>query len=333
MAPISTTNATPGSINKAPLELVSAGVRRQAAMLRERFLSAQPFRHLVVDDFLDLSYCRQLIAEFPAFDDRKALNEFGKVGGKAVCQNLPELGPAYAALDRLLRSREFLALVGEMTGIPDLLYDPDYIGGGTHENLSGQELDPHVDFNYHPKTRTHRRLNLILFLNAEWREEWGGSLELHLNPWLPPEQNRISAVLPIANRAVLFETSEHSWHGFSRIQAPEGRKLSRRSAAVYFYTKQRPPEETAPDHATIYVQRPLPPHIQAGHTLEEHDMQAIRELLDRRDQQIKFLYERETKFASTLSGIIHSPTFRFARLLSWPLRKLRDGVKGGRGET
>ncbi len=320
--------------HKLPLlNLIRPEVLAGSAALRERFLTAEPFRYLVVDDFVELQYCRQLIGEFPAFDRKQALNELGQVGGKAVFQNLPELGAAYQQFDQLLRSREFLGLVSEITGIPDLLYDPEYIGGGTHENLSGQELDPHVDFNYHPRTKLHRRLNLILFLNPEWREEWGGSLELHLNPWLPPAENRVKTVIPVANRCVLFETSEHSWHGFSRIETPEGRGITRRSIAVYFYTRERPLEETVPGHSTVYVQRPLPGHITAGYTLREQDMESIHTLLERRDQQIKFLYEREKErekqFSETLHEILHSPSFRLVRMLTWPLRKLRVLTRRG----
>lgn len=310
------------------LELISPKVLGQAAALRASFESAQPFRHLVIDEFLDPAYCHELMRQFPGFDRKHALNEFGEVGGKAVFQNLPALGPAYQRFDRMLRSREFLSFTSEITGIPKLLYDPDYIGGGTHENLEGQELDPHVDFNYHPRTRFHRRLNLILFLNPEWDAAWGGCLELHRNPWLPPEENPIQAVVPAANRCVLFETSEHSWHGFSRIQLPpEKSGLSRRSIAVYFYTRQRPAAETAPDHATVYVQRPLPPHIVPGHTLSEADVHEIRDLLARRDQQHRFLYERELKFSALLDNIVRSPVYRLAAVVTWPARKLKRWLK------
>ena len=224
---------------------------------------------------------------------------------------------------------KFLGLLGEITGIPRLLYDPNYVGGGTHENLDGQDLDPHVDFNFHPRSNLHRRLNLLLFLNNEWEPDWGGLLEFHRNPRLAPEENSIKALVPIENRCVLFETTEHSWHGFRRIQLPAAkRQLSRRSIAVYFYTRERPPEETAATHSTVYVQRPLPAHIQSGHTLSQRDLDEVRTLINRRDKQIEYLYERESLLSSVIAGIERSPTFRFARLMSWPLRKIRDLVRG-----
>ena len=274
---------------------------------------------MVVDDFVDAQFCSELVASFPRFSAERARNELGEIGRKAVFPNLAELGPAYARFDALLRSSEFRDWLSEVTGIRALLYDPEYVGGGTHENLDGQDLDPHVDFNYHPSRGLHRRLNLILFLNPEWREEWGGALELQADPWLPPTENEIRSIVPLANRGVVFETTERSWHGFRRIQLPsDKRDFSRRSVAVYFYTKERPVEETAPSHGTVYVPRPLPERIQPGYTLAEEDVNEIRMLLARRDRQIQYLYDREQQYARMVQG----PTYRLASMLTKPLRKL-----------
>jgi Rps23 Pro-64 3,4-dihydroxylase Tpa1-like proline 4-hydroxylase len=307
-------------------------VRNNVEALGRQFHEAEPFRHVVIDEFLTEAFCRQLIAEFPPFDPEHARNEMGRVGGKAVFQDLRALGPTYAELDRMLRSREFLFFVGRITGISKLLYDPQYVGGGTHENLEGQELDPHVDFNYHPNTQRHRRLNLIVFLNPEWREEWGGALELHQNPWLPPDEDRVKTILPLANRCVIFETTERSWHGFKRIRLPQEKKnLSRRSIAVYYYTRTRPAKETVPEHSTVYVQRGLPENIQAGHTLCEEDVQALRALVTRRDTQIRFLYERELEYMSLVHGILRTKSFRLYRAVTGPARKCWGWIKSRNG--
>lgn len=298
--------------------MLDPGVVENADQLRARFSKARPFRHVVIDRFLDPAFCDALIAQFPAVESGQSANERGERGRKAVHPELGKLGGDYRRFDRLMRSPAFLSVMARITAIPDLIYDPDYIGGGTHENLVGQELDTHVDFNYHPARRLHRRLNLIVFLNPEWDESWGGCLELLPDPWSPGE-----SVAPLANRAVIFETTEASWHGFRRITLPSGSGVSRRSIAVYFYTKDRPPMETAASHGTVYYQRPLPDHLQPGHTLKAEDVLEIQTLLARRDKQIEFLYHRELEFSEAIEAIVRSPSFRLGRALTWPLRALR----------
>jgi len=306
--------------------MLHPAVRGRMEDLRRQFAAARPFRHVVIEPFLNPEFCARLMAEFPAFQARNALNESGQAGRKAVVPELARIGDAYRSFDRLMRDREFLKLMGRITGIPDLLYDPDYVGGGTHENLDGQELDAHVDFNYHPSRPWHRRLNLIVFLNEEWDAAWGGCLELLRDPWATDEDAH-QEVVPLANRAVIFETTEASWHGFRRIRLPPGKQLSRRSAAVHFYSRRRPADQTAPAHGTVYYQRPLPEHIRAGHTLSEEDAAEVQTLLTRRDQTIQFLYQRELKFSRVLSGIVQSPSFRLGRAITWPGRALRRVVK------
>jgi len=270
---------------------VNPGVGHKRLDYHAQFAGAQPFRHVVIDGFFTEDFCRRLMDEFPAFDEKLAINENGEVGGKAVHEKVSDIGPAYAELNDLCRSREFRELVGDITGIPDLQFDPHYFGGGTHENLEGQGLDAHVDFNLHPVTRQHRRLNLIVYLNPEWDDAWGGSIQLHRDPYLPPSEDDITTVTPLANRCVIFETNDHSWHGFRAITLPEGRKhLSRRSFALYYYTDTRPAEELEPEHSTIYVEEHLPEWYEAGMSLDAEQLQHIRNLVARRDQHLKRLY-------------------------------------------
>ena len=290
----------------------------RAEALSRKFAAAQPFRHVVIEPFLDPAFCEQLMREFPAFDRQKALNETGEVGGKAVFSNLGGLGPAYARFDQLMKDPDFLDFIGRTTGIPQLKYDPEYVGGGTHENLHGQELDSHVDFNFHPTTHLHRRLNLIVFLNPEWDPSWGGCLELLRDPW----EADCTTVIPLANRAVIFETTESSWHGFRKIQLPPEPAISRRSIAVYFYTREAPAHGAAPSHATFYYQRPMPAHLRAGHVLTGDDVREVETLFARRDQYIRFLYQREMEFSQALTNLRLSRAFRWGNRLMKPFKLL-----------
>jgi hypothetical protein len=279
--------------------MLNPRLQADADRLAARFGERDPFRHIVIDDFLASDFCARLLDEFPPFERGNARNEAGELGAKSTVEKIRELGPAYAALDDLIQTREFLDLVGRITGIPNLLYDPWYFGGGTHENRAGQDLDPHVDFNRHPVERWHRRLNLIVYLNREWDDAWGGSLELHSDP--RATDDRVTLVTPLYNRAVIFETTEWSWHGFSRIALPQDKKsISRKSIALYFYTTERPQDELADTHSTIYVDRPLPERFQPGMALNAADIEELRTLLARRDQHNQRLYRDTTALTRQL---------------------------------
>ena len=236
----------------AHAEILNPRLQSDKDTLAREFQEAEPFRHVVISDFFAAEAAQQLLNDFPSFEDRFATGETGDVGRKAARRDVRDISDAFRDVDDLLQTPEFLNLMSDITGIPDLLYDSEYHGGGTHENVDGASLYTHVDFNYHPKG-WHRRLNLIVYLSPEWEEEWGGSLELHSNPW-EPWDDHAKPVPTKFNHAVIFETSERSWHGFPRIQLPEDRRnLTRKSFAIYLYTKDRPADQTAASHSTKAV--------------------------------------------------------------------------------
>jgi Rps23 Pro-64 3,4-dihydroxylase Tpa1-like proline 4-hydroxylase len=316
--------------------LVNPAVEAAADSHATQFQSARPFRHLVIDNFLDTEFCHRVVEQFPSFDEKAAINEDGHVGGKAVQEKVRGLGSAFSQLDDLVQSEAFRALISRMTGIPDLQYDPYYFGGGTHENRQGQDLDAHIDFNYHPISRKHRRLNLIIYLNEKWDDAWGGSLMLHRDPYSEPQDDEIITVTPLMNRCAMFETNEHSWHGFERINLPEDKRhLSRKSFALYFYTRERPADEVAGEHSTVYVNRHLPERFCAGMTLSEEDLAEIRNLLTRRDHHLKRLYTQVGALTNRLANIrndsvieaLKQKVIEFENSTSWrvtaPLRAIR----------
>jgi hypothetical protein len=283
------------SVTFASVPEISGAVLQSADTYRDTFLHAEPFKHVVIENFFEPSFAEKLLADFPSFDLKLATNEFGLTGKKAVNTNIRTISPVYQELYRLISEEPFLDLVSRLSRIPDLILDPKMYGGGTHDNQHGQELDPHVDFNYDEAQKLHRRLNLIVYLNKDWKTEWGGALEIHSNP-REPAANRITSYDPLFNRCVMFETNERSWHGFPRIDLPaEKRHLSRKSISIYLYTKDRPAEEIAPMHGTFYVQRPLATHIAEGHTLTAQDVENIQKLLTVRDGWIKAYQHGETE--------------------------------------
>ncbi|MCF6318335.1 MAG: 2OG-Fe(II) oxygenase [Proteobacteria bacterium] len=280
--------------------------------LTQQFSENKPFKHVYIDNFFTPEFCQSILDDFPEFDEKLALNENGTVGKKSVHEHISEISDNYNLLDTLVKSENFIHLIEKITGIKGLIYDPYYFGGGTHDNLNGQDLDPHVDFTHHPKTGYHRRLNLIVYLNHEWEKSWGGNIELHKNPRLEPQLDEIVSIEPLFNRAVIFETHNSSWHGFPKINLPDDKKqLSRKSFALYYYTKTRNKQNKT--HATIYVDRHLPERIKAGVTLSENDVQEIKTLLIRRDQHLERLYGYITGLTAKTAEIKYKVLRRFAK--------------------
>ncbi len=149
-----------------------------------------------------------------------------------------------------LNSAEFVAWLSELTGIPNLIADPMLEGGGLHQSGRGGYLNVHTDFSmHHFHTNWHRRVNLILYLNPGWLEQWGGSLEL----WEPRMAACGAKYPPLLNHALIFTTDQRSLHGFPDPQkCPQG--VSRKSLALYYYTVEQ--DKKFAVHSTDYFARP-----------------------------------------------------------------------------
>jgi Rps23 Pro-64 3,4-dihydroxylase Tpa1-like proline 4-hydroxylase len=207
----------------------------------EAFSAAQPFPHAIVPDFVPIETVRAINAEWPTdgwnpykhkHSDKRASTSFG---------------PRTKELVDSLNGPEFIESLSKMTGISNLSADPWLSGGGLHETLNGGFLDIHADFNIHPKTRLFRRLNLLLFLNEDWQDEWGGCLEL----WNQDKSGACVCVAPNAGTAVIFATTDSSFHGHPvPLNRPDGG--SRRSIALYYYSPESP-EPNPREHSTLYI--------------------------------------------------------------------------------
>ncbi len=229
---------------------------RQAllTLARERagaHATAAPFPHSVIDDFLPREVLAPVLAEFPSPDGPHWERYNDALQKKLGSRDEEALGPATRLLLHELNSSSFLAFLEELTGIQGLVPDPWYEGGGLHQILPGGLLKVHVDFNKHTDTKLDRRINVLLYLNENWEESWGGHLEL----WNTEMTKCEGKVLPIFNRMVVFNTTDFANHGHpDPLKCPEGR--SRRSIALYYYSNGRPAEEVRASHTTVFKRRP-----------------------------------------------------------------------------
>lgn len=219
----------------------------------DAFVRAVPFPHIAIDNFIDLETCRTIAAEYPTFENARALGfEFKAVNERKKVQitDQAKFPPAVKALSDFLASPAFLADLSALTGIPNLLADEELFGGGIHMTGPHGRLDVHVDFNRGPHG-LYRRLNLLLYLNPEWDDAWGGQIEL----WDTAVNHRALCLTPALGRCLIFETSQISFHGVAPLSCPPG--YARRSFAAYYYTKERPPQGAdAVMHGTLFRARP-----------------------------------------------------------------------------
>lgn len=242
----STVDVTADSFSPFPLHRW----QREVSRLGRAYRSAQPVPHIYLESFLQPATARALHEEFPRANSdawthyqHQNENKHGMTKREAFP---PQLGMAADVLN----SPQFLDWLSELTGIPGLLADPMLEGGGLHQSGPGGYLNVHTDFSHHHYHKNwKRRINLILYLNEGWCDEWGGAIEL----WDPSMRHCVAKYPPRLNCAFIFNTNEISYHGFPNpLTCPEGE--SRKSLALYYYTLEG--SEHTPIRSTNYRARP-----------------------------------------------------------------------------
>jgi Rps23 Pro-64 3,4-dihydroxylase Tpa1-like proline 4-hydroxylase len=233
-----------GSLLPLP-RMASCASESQAA-----YLSARPFPHVVLDEFFDRRIVEELLAEFPRPRDI----QWQKFDNEREVKLASAAEASFGSLTRLflyhLNSITFLEFLTSVTGIPDLIPDPSFEGGGLHQIPRGGKLGIHADFNKHRRYGLDRRLNAILYLNKDWKDEYGGHLEL----WDTSMSGCQVRIAPVFNRLVIFSTTDFTYHGHpDPLQCPD--HLTRKSLALYYFTNGRPSSEVTGSHSTLFKAR------------------------------------------------------------------------------
>ncbi|KAM3097035.1 2OG-Fe(II) oxygenase [Phormidesmis sp. 146-35] len=218
---------------------------------RDIYAQANPFPHVVIDDFLPTSVLNDVLNEFPKVSSIEWKKFDNTAEKKLASTHERQMGDMTRFLLYQLNSSTFLNFLEQLTGIEGLIPDPHFVGGGLHQIERGGYLKMHVDFNQYERLRLDRRLNLLIYLNQNWQEDYGGHLEL----W---DQNMTQCqkkILPIFNRCVIFSTTDFSYHGHPEpLTCPDGE--TRKSLALYYYSNGRPAAEISDAHTTIFRDRP-----------------------------------------------------------------------------
>jgi hypothetical protein len=254
--------------------------------LRRQFQNAKPFPFMAIDEFLDPEFAREVAASYPTYGEARARGrEFTAVNEKKKIQitDASTFPDPVKKLNELLSSPSFIKDLEYITGIDNLLCDPQLQGGGMHVTGPRGRLDVHVDFNYVEDRQLHRRLNILVYLNEGWKDAWGGGVEL----WDKDVRSCVHSLKPVLNRCVVFATSDISFHGVEPVTCPEG--TQRISFAGYYYTEEAPVWWDGTKHSTIFKARPherirgrvLMPLEKARNQLVPSAKQIVKKLIGR----------------------------------------------------
>jgi hypothetical protein len=211
--------------------------------------SAEPYPHIVIEDFLPPAVLDRCLAEFPGVTSTPEAS-FNRAQERLKMSFNPDtLTPPARHLFYSFNSKPFLQILENITGINGLIPDPYFMGAGFHQLSQGGYLSMHADFNHHKPMNLERRINVLIYLNKDWRPEYGGQLEL----WTNDMTRCVKSVVPIFNRCVIFNTTSNSHHGNPQpINHPEG--VPRRSIALYYYTSTWSADKR--EHTTQFQVRP-----------------------------------------------------------------------------
>ena len=224
--------------------------RQFGRSLAEQYRSASPFPHIVIDDFLEADVLRAVLADFPTSENKQY---FDRDQERLKFQYQPHESASGMVRNLFaeLNSQAFLGFLEELTGFSGLMSDPYFDGGGLHETKRGGHLGVHADFNINQRLNLERKLNLLIYLNEDWDDDYGGQLEL----WDRQMNDCVVRVKPIFGRAVIFTTALDSFHGHpDPLNCPPER--SRRSIATYYYSVPEEGVAALPKRTTNFRARP-----------------------------------------------------------------------------
>lgn len=239
-------------IQPSGLILKAEDAKAYGASQHASYVNADPFPHIMIDNFLPDDLAETILSNFPDKPVDKEVNFNMGYAGQFKRQIPPAHCNEYNRnLFAFFNSEPMLQFLESITGIEKLIPDPYFTGGGYHEISAGGLLGIHADFRVNKQLNLNRRINMLIYLNKNWQEEWGGCLEL----WDKSMTDAQKSIYPIFNRCVIFNTDQDSFHGHpDPLACPDN--VTRKSIALYYYTASEKVLEEIPAHDTMYQARP-----------------------------------------------------------------------------
>ncbi len=229
-------------------------LKERIELLSTRYVNAEPYPHIVLDNIIDPKMLQVGLDEFPTPDDSRWFicpNINGELRNKQAIWDFEKMPDTLSRIMLELNAGPFVQFLEKLTGIYPLVSDPHLYGAGLHMTRQGGSLGIHADHNINPRVLLYRRVSVILYLNEAWEDSWGGQLEM----WSNNMTHCVEKITPLFGRMVIFSNSETSYHGHpTPLTCPEG--IDRKSLAIYFDSINPDPSYTPKQHRALF-QNPI----------------------------------------------------------------------------
>lgn len=226
--------------------LNEARLERELPRLKDAFDAATPFRHVIIDEFLDAEFAERLHAAYPALDGvQRSVARI--LRARSYDGDYARFGSPFSDYFAAVAGDPFRTWLRRLTGIDDLEMDPKLIGGGLHQGARGSDLHVHADHNTHPEDPSlYRRINVLFYVNAGWQANWGGELDLYD----ATGTHVVGRVAPAFDRCVIMDVHDSAFHGYQPLRIPSN--VTRKLLASYFYSAEPSRLQTAASHPTLF---------------------------------------------------------------------------------
>lgn len=228
-------------------ELIAARLEKDASILRETFVGPHPgtpTRFVALDGLLPIEDATEIHRAFPQPAAMRHLKSFRE--RKYTLKQLEKVPRILEEITFAIQSPVVIDAVEKITGIGSQRPDPSLYAGGLSAMVSGDFLNPHIDNSHDGERRYYRTLNLLYYVTPDWKEEYGGNLEL----W-DPRVTRPVTIPSLFNRLVIMETNPGSWHSVSPVATDRAR-----CCVSNYYFSDRSPTGMPYFNVTSFSARP-----------------------------------------------------------------------------
>jgi|TARA_B100001093_G_scaffold371112_1_gene356078 hypothetical protein len=214
--------------------------------LQKTYRSHPSYSLLTLEDFVPKHIVSAMAKELDnvPLEDCK---HFTRAGSCMYEYNDVTKTPVQDAVIDALHSSTFIKWLQEVTDTVDLIPDPHLIGAGYVKSLTGDSLKVHCDFNWNEQIRLHRMLSLVIYLNDDWKEEWGGQLQFY-----DRERQTVHSKVPVGNgNAVIWSYDNFAFHGYPDPMT-NPKNTSRKALRLFYYVSNAKHDDKHPPHRSLY---------------------------------------------------------------------------------